>query len=146
MRTWLRLEPFLQAVSIQIVHAIAAPASFGLLLLALVAIGVRTAALVKVRLAAGSAGMDLRRPVPCRPLTLTPRAVSAVRCPASHADCAPLRAPPTVRTLSYRCFERTAELSGSASGDNGAMSLVPLAAGPAVASCHDVARLRAGPA
>jgi hypothetical protein len=146
----------LQAISIQIVQTVTAgwpagtiasmaPVSFGLLLLVFVAIGMSMAAFVKVRPAAVLAGKNLPQAAFCRPLTLLPRTASAVRCHASHADCAPLRAPPTVlRTLWYRCFERTAGLSpGSANGDNGATSPEPGQAGPAIATLNGMAPLRA---
>ena len=151
-----KIGAFLPALSIQIVQAAAvgwSPAAgmtawaapVGLLFLAVVAIGTWTAGwFVKVRPATLSAGLALPRPAPLWPASPVPRAASAVRCPASHAACAPLRAPPTVlRTL--RRFERAAELSGLAYGNNAAESRAPRQVVCAAAWSTGVAGLRAGP-
>ena len=159
---WLRFGAFLPAISIQFVQALvvgpthpifrAAPLVFGLLLLAIAAFGIWTASTsVKVRPAAFPAGAHhgayLERPAPSRPMAGIVPAASLARCPASHADGEPLPAPPTVaRTWRFRCFERTAELSGSASGDKGAAGPISLRASGAEARCHGVAPLRTEPA
>ena len=143
---------FLPAISIQIVQVVAMgwphaagmsawAVPFGVLFLVVAAIGMMASGFTKV---AGATRPNPRRPVSSRPGIPALRVALAARCAASHADCAPLAAPPTaLRTL--RRFQRTAGPAGSEFGNSAAHGRAPRQAGRAAAWSNGVARLRAGP-